>query len=251
MQAQQFIHDSENALKALITDDRTTRLLDWQIVIEVPSIPPVALVNPAQDFNEALKKRPDYQQAVLEVKRSDINRRYQRNQLLPRVDLVGSYGYNGYDTDRSVSRRMVRDNDFHDYSYGVQVTVPITSMAERGRHRVAKLQQLQAETDLQGLEQEIVVRIGNAAGRIESSYKRVQATRAARELGQRTLEAEIKRLRTGYGSTFYVLQQQEILTGLEFASDAAINDYQKALAEYDRQMGVTLERLNLSVDVPK
>lgn len=251
LQAQQFIHDSENALKALITDERTTRLLDWQIEIEVPSIPPVALVNPAQDFNEALKKRPDYQQALLEVKRSDISRRYQRNQLLPRVDLVGSYGYNGYDTDRSVSRRMVRDNDFHDYSYGVQVTVPLASTAERGRFRIAKLQQLQAATDLQGLEQEIVVRIGNAAGRIESSYQRVQATRAARELGQRTLEAEIKRLRTGYGSTFYVLQQQEILTGLEFASDAAINDYQKALAEYDRQMGVTLEKLNLSIDVPK
>ncbi len=251
LQARQFISDSQNALKALISDDRTTRLLDWQIEIELPSIPPVALVNPSADFLEALKKRPDYQQALLNVKSNGINNRYQRNQLLPRVDLVGSYGYNGYDTDASVSRRMVRDKDYHAYSYGLQVTVPISSTAERGRSRIAKFQLLQAETDLQGLEQEIVVRVGNAAGRIETAYKRVAATRAARELGQRTLEAEIKRLRTSDGNTFYVLQQQEILTGLEISADAAVNDYQKALAEYDRQLGVTLERLNLSIDVPK
>ena len=251
LQARQFISDSENALKALITDDRTTRLLGWRIEIEVPSIPPVALIDPAGDFIQALKKRPDYQQALLEVKRSDINRRYLRNQLLPRVDLVGGYGYNGLDTQRSVSQSMVRNNDYRAYSYGLQVTVPLTSTTERGRARAAKLQLLQAETDLQGLEQSIVVRIGNAAGRIETAYKRVEATRAARELGQRTLDGEIKRLRTSNGNTFYVLQQQEILSGLEISADAAINDYQKALAEYDRQLGITLEKLNLSIDVPK
>lgn len=251
LQARQNIRDSQNELKSLISDDRTARLLDWQIEIEVPSMLPIAMVRPAEDFIEALRKRPDYQQAILSVKRSDINRRYQRNQLLPRVDLVGSYGYNGYDTDQGVSRRMVRDKDYHAYSYGVQVTVPLASTAERGRARIAKLQLQQSETDLQGLEQEIVVRIGNVAGRIETAYKRVEATRAARELGQRTLDAEIKRLRTGNGSTFYVLQQQELLSSLEISAAAAVNDYQKALVEYDRQMGITLEKLNLSIDVPK
>src|ERR1019366_338772 len=205
LQARQNISDSQNALKALITDERTMRLLDWQIEIELPSIPPVALVNPAQDFAEALKKSPDYQQALLAVKSGDINNRLLRNQLLPRVDLVGSYGYNGYDTERSVSQRMVRNNDYRAYSYGVQVTVPLTSATERGRARAAKLQLHQAETSLQGLEQTIVVSIGNAAGRIETAYKRVIATREARELGQRTLDGEIKRLTTSNGSTFYVL----------------------------------------------
>jgi outer membrane protein TolC len=252
LQARQFISDSQNALKALISDERTTRLLDWQIEIELPSIPPLALVDPALDFVEALKKRPDYQQALLAVKSGDINNRYLRNQLLPRVDLVGSYGYNGYDTDRGVSERMVRNNDYRSYSYGLQVTVPLTSAAERGRSRAARFQLRQAETALQGLEQSIVVSVGNAAGRIETAYKRVVATRTARELGQLTLEGEIKRLnKSSSGSTFNVLYQQEILTSLDFSADAAVNDYLKALAEYDRQLGVTLEKLNLSIDVSK
>ena len=251
LQAKQFIRSSENALKALISDDHSTKLLDWQIEIESPPPPPLTMVNPAIDFVEALKKRPDYQQALMTLKRNDINYRYQRNQLLPRVDLVGSYGYSGYDASDSISRQMVRNQDYRSYSYGVQVTVPLTFTTERSRYRAAKLQLRQSETNLQSLEQTIVVQVGNAASQIETTFKRVEATRIARELGQVTLDAEIKRLLAGTGNTFFVVNQQEILTSLQISEANAINDYQKALADYDRQLGTTLERLNVSVNVPK
>lgn len=248
--SQRQILDAENNLKALISDDRTAKLLDWRIQIDPFPTPPVVVVNAALDFLEALKKRPDYQQAQLALKRGDINYRYQRNQLLPRVDLVGSYGYSGYDGARNVSRDMVRHEDYRSYSYGVQVTVPLTFTAERGRYRAAKFQRRQAETNLQRIEQDIVVSVGNAAGQIESARQRVDATRAARELGQQTLDAEVKRLRAGTGSTFFVLQQQELLSSLEISEARALADYNKAIAEYDRQLGTTLEKLNVSLSVP-
>jgi outer membrane protein TolC len=245
------IRDTENILKALISDDRTAKLLDWHIEVAPLPTPPVVLVNAALDFLDALKKRPDYQQAQLALKRNGINYRYQRNQLLPRVDLVGSYGYSGYDTSREISRDLVRNEDYRSYSYGVQVTIPLSFTAERGRYRAAKFQLRQAENDLQRLEQDIVVRVGNAAGQIETARKRVEATRAARELGQQTLDAEVKRLRAGTGSTFFVLQQQELLASLEISEARALSDYNKAIAEYDRQLGTTLEKLNVSLSVPK
>jgi outer membrane protein len=251
LRSRQFVYDSENALKALITDEHTAKLLDWHIEIENLPPPPVTAVNAPLDFLEALKKRPDYQQAQLALKRNDINYRYQRNQLLPRVDLVGSYGFSGYDAADSVSRQMVRNQDYRSYSYGVQVTVPLSFTTERSRYRSAKLQLRQAETNLQSLEQTIVVQVGNAAAQIETTYKRVEATRAASKLGQQVLDAEVKRLLAGTGATFFVLQQQEILTGLQVSEAAALNDYEKALADYDRQVGVTLEKLNISVTVPK
>ncbi|MFI5336776.1 MAG: TolC family protein [Opitutales bacterium] len=249
--ARRQILDAENALKALISDDRTARLLDWHIELETLPEATVAVVDPAFDFPTALKQRPDYQQAVANLKVSNINYRYQRNQLLPKVDLVGSYGYNGYDTMSDVSRRMVRNQDYRTYTYGVQVTVPLTFTTERGRYRAAKLQQRQAETDLQKLEQDIVVSIGNAAGQIETTRQRVAATRLARELAQQTLDAEVKRLRAGTGNTFFVLQQQNMLSGTEVSEANALTDYHKAVAEYDRQLGVTLEKLNITLAVPK
>jgi len=209
------------------------------------------VVDAAADFHTALEKRPDYQQAKLLLRRSDINARLQRNQLLPRVDLVGSYGYNGYDTDLGTSRRQVRNKDYNAFSYGVVVSVPLTFTTERGRYRAAKLQQRQAETDLARIEQNIVVAVGDAAGQIETAQKRVQATRQARELAQTTLDAEVKRLRAGQSSTFFVSQQQEILSFAEVREAAAQSDYHKALADYDRQLGITLEKLNVSIEPPK
>ncbi|HVU17400.1 MAG TPA: TolC family protein [Candidatus Didemnitutus sp.] len=251
LQARQFVHDEESALKALISDEHTSKLLDWTIEIEELPTPPLTTVNAALDFAEALKKRPDYRQAQLALERNDINYHYQRNQLLPRLDLVGSYGYNGYDTSDRVARQMIRNQDYRAYSYGVQVTVPLAFVTERARYRSSKLALQQSKTQLDSLEQDIVVAVGNGANHIENTYKRVEATRAARELGQQTLDAEVKRLVAGTGSTFNVLYQQELLTSLQFSEVNAINDYAKALADYDRQLGLTLEKLNITVVVPK
>ncbi len=249
--AERLVREAENALKALISDERTPRLLDWRIEIEPMSTLPVAVVDAALDFRTALDQRPDYQQAQLALKRAKLNHGYQRNQALPRVDLVGSYGYNGLDPSRDVARRLVRDEDHRAYSWGVQVTVPLTFAAERGRARAAKFGLRQAEADLAQVEQDIVVAVGNAAANIDTTRRRVDAARAARELGQATLDAEQKRLRAGTGNTFFVVQQQEILASLEVAELRAEADHRRALAEYDRQLGATLAKLAIEVVVPR
>ncbi len=249
--AARFVREAENALKQLISDDNTPALLDRRLAVEPPPPAPVVVVDAAADFRTALDQRPDYQQAKLSLKRADINTRLQRNQLLPRVDLVGSYGYLGYDASLQTSRQQLHNEDYRSYSWGVVVSVPLTFTTERGRYRAAQLQKRQVATDLESLEQSIVVRVGNAAGQIETTQKRVQSTRHARELAQATLDAEVKRLRAGTGSTFQVAQQQEIVSSAEVNQARAQADYAKALADYDRQLGVTLARLNIKIDPPK
>ncbi len=249
--AENFIRQSENALKQLITDTRTPGLLAQRIEIEEPAPAPIVLVDAATDFRTALEKRPDYQQAKLALKRDGLTTRLQRNQLLPRVDLVGSYGYNGLDTDLARSRQQLKDQDYHSYSWGVVVSVPLTFTSERGRYRAAQMQQRQSESELERVEQDIVVRVGNAADDVETGQKRIQATRKARELAQATLDAEVKRLRAGQSNTFFVSQQQEILTFAEVSEASAQSDYHKALADYDRQLGLTLEKFNVVLAPPK
>ena len=251
LSAERQVRETENALKQLITDVHAPGLLSQHFTIEPPPPAPIVVVDAAADFRVALDQRPDYQQAKLSLKRQGINTHLQRNQLLPRVDLVGSYGYNGYDTDLTTSRQLVKNEDYRAYSWGVVVSVPLTFTTERGRYRVAKLQERQSENDLARIEQNIVVRVGNAAGQIETAQKRVQTTRVARELAQATLDAEVKRLRAGQSSTFFVSQQQEILSFAEVREAFAQSDYAKALADYDRQLGVTLTKLNITIEPPK
>ena len=251
LQAERQVLDAENFLKQLITDDRSPALLNQHFTIAVPPPAPVVVVDPAADFRVALDHRPDYQQARLVLQRTGIDRRLQRNQLLPRLDLVGSYGYNGLAVTQSASNSQVQSHDYNSYSWGVVASVPLTFTTERGRYRAAKLREQQSETQLQDLEQNIVVLVGNAAGQIETAQKRIQANRKARELAQATLDDEVKRLRAGQGSTFFVAQQQELLAIAEVQEAGAHADYHKALAEYDRQLGVTLDKLNIKIDPPR
>ncbi len=242
---------AENALKQLTSDTKTPSLLSQHLAIEPPPPAPVIVVDAAADFHTALEKRPDYQQAQLALKRDGINARLQRNQLLPRLDLVGSYGYNGSGTSFNTSRQQVQSEDFRAYSLGLVVSVPLTFTTERGRFRAAKMQERQTETRLAQVEQNIVVSVGNAASQIETVQQRVQVTRKARELAQATLDDEVKRLRAGQSSSFFVSTQQEILSVAEVLEALAQSDYQKAIADYDRQLGLTLEKLNVNVDPPK
>ena len=126
--------------------------------------------------------------------------------------------------------------------------MPIAFATERGRYRSARLAQQQAELGLAGIEQDIVIDIGNAASQIDTAKKRVAATDESYQLAVQNLDAELKKLRAGTGNTFFVLTQQEVLANTKISADRAQTDLQRALAEYDHQMGITLDRLGITIE---
>lgn len=246
--ARQNVSDQRNFLKQLVSDDRSLALLDRALETVPPAPLPDITPAPATDFAQALAQRPDFQQAKLELERADLTTRYRRNQILPRVDLVGSYGYNGLDTTFGDSWDTVRDRDIRSYSIGAVVSVPFTFAQERGRFRAAQLTQQQTELALARLEQDILVQVGNAAGQIETTRQRITSTNRFLELAQKNLDDELKKLRAGTGSTFFVLEQQERLSAAEIRRAAAEADHQKALAAYDRILGRTLTSHRVAID---
>ncbi len=245
--AERAVHQTENALKQLISDDHSSALLSDRLTLAQPPPPEPAFVNPAADIAEALRDRPDINQANLRLQQNIYDLSFYRNQLLPSVDLVSSYGYSGAGSDFATSRDSISRRDYPVYSAGISVSVPLTSAVERARVRNARLARQQAEIALRQLEQSIVINLDNAAGQIETAWKRVQATRTSRELSEQVLEAEVKKLRAGTGRTFDVLQLQEILSNDEVREARALAAYRNALAEYDRQLGRTLQTFQIEL----
>lgn len=241
------VREAENRLRQLISDETSPALLARPIVLPEVSVPGETRTDVAADVPAALSLRPDYQQARLALRRNELDFRYYRNQLLPSVDVYGKYGYTGVGPDYETSRDSVKDRDHPSYYAGVSFSIPITSAAERARLRGARLARERAELSLRSLEQDIVVAVANAADDIATAWQRVLATRTSRELSERTLNAELKRLRAGTGSTFFVLQQQEILASDEDREARAVVAYRNAIAEYDRQLGRTLTRFQVDV----
>jgi outer membrane protein len=237
--ARQAVRDSVNRLRKLIGE--TTFPIDPETLsIEPADIPDNTPVNPAADLQKAFNDRPDYQTARLGLVKRRASSSAARNQMLPQVDLVGSYGYSGLDRDFATSRRMVSDQQNRSYSAGVVLSVPLTFAEGRGRARSAKLQLRQSEADLVRLEQDIAVSIAAAAGQIDTTRQRVAANRASYELAKQSLDAELKKLRAGTSSTFVVLNLQGELIGAENSLYNALADERRAHAIYDRELGRTL-----------
>jgi outer membrane protein TolC len=241
--AERAVRDYDNQLRLLVGEE--TFSPDGPLLAIEPPPPPEVAVQPAADLKKALALRPDYQRARLGLAKSRYNQASARNQLLPQVDFVGSYGYTGYDQNFAASRRQVAERDNRAYSAGVAVSVPLTFARGRGQARAARLQVRQAEADLKRLEEDVALAVATAAGQIETTDKRVEATRAALKLTQQSLDEEIKKLRAGASSTFNVLYIQDQLAGAENSFYQALVDQRRAAAIYEHETGATLARYHV------
>ena len=234
------VKSATNELRRLISDLRTPELLTQPLSLAPTQPPTVPAADAAADFHTALALRPDFQKAALAIKRGTLDRDFALNQLLPNVDLIASTGVNGFATSWPAARSDLRSRDFKSSSAGISVSIPLSFTTERGRFRAARLRREQAEFYLQKLEQDILISVGNAATTLDAARRRTETTALARKLNDSLLEAELRRLRAGTGSTFSVLYQQEQLNYAEISEALALHDLRRALAEYDRQTGRTL-----------
>lgn len=249
--AEREVKNNENFLKQLVTDE-ISGLLDTDVQVSQPALPEVGDINRKKDIARAFELRPDYRQLLLSIQKRQINVVFTRNQTLPQLDLTGSLGLNGIDTNflSSVQRAsgVNGSNRNTAWDIGAIFSLPIPNREAKGDLEVAKLQTLQALVDLKRLEQSIIVEADNAAGEIDTSRKRIEASRVAREFAQMTMDAAQARLASGTSTTFEVLQFQRDFATAQVNELRARADFIIAVARYARLTGSTLERNRIILD---
>jgi len=201
----------------------------------------------------ALANRGDLVTARRQLDNTLIDVKYYKNQRMPALDLNLSYGMVGLggtqfqfadtgfppeiigQTERSFGSVLndVFGNDYKNWSVGFQISYPIgMSTADAGLAQ-ARLQQAQAETNLQNMEMLITTSVRDVARQVTTNQKRVEATQKARELAERRLEAEQKKFNVGLSTTFVVFQLQRDLASQRAREVAAIIDYNKSLVDFE------------------
>jgi len=247
--ARRTMLNNENFLKQLVTDE-VFQVLSTRIEIaELPDLGGVK-ADKEKDFPMAFQMRPDYRQALLELQKRQINVVFARNQMLPRLDLVASFGINGIDTSlaSSITRVAGQDNNNLAWTGGVVGSLPIPNREARGEAEVRQLETARALVELKRLEQAILVEADNAAGQIETARELIAATSAAYEFAQKTLDAAQARLASGTTTTFEVLQFQRDLATAEINAIRARADHIRAIAAYARATGLTLAKNRISIE---
>jgi len=244
-----LISENANVLKSLITRD----MVEW---LSRDIQPTAQLTDPAQDpppiyqIAQALHYRFDYQATINEAKQRNINLKFRQNQLLPQVDLLGSYGYSGINKDLDKSVRNVLSGDDPNWFVGFSVEIPLGNRSERGRYDLAKIDQQRTLLNLKKLESSIIVEVDNSAKRVITSKEQVETTRVARIFADENVRAEEERLKEGATTSYVVLQLQRDLVDSRTRELRALADYYKSRARLQRAKGTLLPDNGIKVDAP-
>jgi len=170
-----------------------------------------------------LNNRPDYSQKKIALESKDIIVKFSKNQLLPRLDLVGTFGLNGlsgeahpltfegvtavspYGGNFGDSWKSLRHADGYEWNVGLTIDFPLGKRADRARYQQAKLFKEQSILDLKNLEDTIDLEIKVALENIKSSRDRIEVAERFVNLADKTLRQEEERMKAGLSDTFRIL----------------------------------------------
>ena len=246
---------AELALKKLIVSGTNDPL--WSQHIDPTDRPDfqTASIDVEGAVRTALQQRTDLQIARNTFESNNVLLKSQRDQSLPDVDALVTYGAaglggvqwnltgSGLDQQRSGilvdggfnnALRTLMNRDYPNWQFAVNVSYPIggnTSEALAARTRLL-IQQNQAQ--IRASELTVATEVTNAALQVTNSTEALAAARAARELSQRRLDAEMSRFDVGMSNNYQVVQMQRDLREAQNSELRALLNYRKALVEFDR-----------------
>ena len=250
--AEAALLDAEDALKRAIFPDNDPATWSVRIVpVDRPTAEPVA-VDLAAAVAKALASRTDIVAARKGIETDEINVKFTRNQTLPVFDVVAAYGATGVGGTliereglggpiiRTVpggfsdALSNVFNRDFPTWTVGFNFSYPLFNRQAQAASARARVSRDQSVASLHRLEMQVTAEVRSAARAVETNFKRVESTRAARVLQERRLDAETKKFGAGMSTNFLVTQSQRDLAVAEVAELRAIADYRRSLVDFER-----------------
>ncbi|MGH9391987.1 MAG: TolC family protein, partial [Vicinamibacteria bacterium] len=137
--------------------------------------------------------------------------------------------------------------DYRDWSLGLNVSYPLGNSQAQAQHSQAQVAARQQRARIDSSEILISQEVRQAARAVDTNRKRIDATRVARELAAKRLEAEQKKFEVGMSTSFLIVQAQRDLAQAAANELRALIDYNKAIVAFERARGTILDRANVSV----
>ena len=259
--AETAVKQAEDRLRLLILD--TTKRENWNVALDPVDSPPLSVgaVDVDAAVTRALAERADLARSRKEIDNAQTSLRFAGNQRLPDVRLNASYQASGLGgtqvlrtggfpgtiagpgavTDFGAVVNQLFAHDYPTWSVGVSVAYPIGESTDRANYARAQLERSQSAERLKSAEARAIQQIRDAGWKIDMNAKRIDTTRAARELAEQRLDAERKRFDVGMSTSFLVIQAQRDLAQARTNELSAVLAYDLSLVDFDalQQAGPT------------
>ena len=255
LNAQNLIDDNGDNLKSILNFSFDS---EEGLIKIIPADSPVFKPGSENSLEEALQTalihRPDLLAKKKELDNRNIETKYNENQMLPTLDLIGSLGLNGLSGDSATTNGAYDtalseafSTKFGLWEFGLNLSYPLGNRAAKSKLAAKRLEVAQLLLDIKELEKNIVVEVREAHRQIKTDIKRVQATRVARKLAEEKLNAEEKKFKVGLSTSFNVLEFQEDLAEEQSNEIKAVIDYNKSLNRLNQVMARTLEEHDIKL----
>ncbi len=267
--ARDTLRDAEDLLRRLLNLSEEERYWEIRLVpTDQPWVEPVTS-GLSGELQEGFKHRPDLNQARMDLENRKIRFQYTRNQLLPRVDLVGSLGLSGlagaaqsqqdflnpgktvtspFDGNYNDALDALKNGDNYSYSIGLKLTYPLGNRDAKSELILADLEKRKALFNLKALENRVIQEIREAYRQIETDRKRITAAEAARKLAEQRLKIETRRFELGLATSHDVLEFQEKFAVARRNELRARIDYRTSRVKLERVKGTLLQYKGITLE---
>ena len=196
----------------------------------------------------AMAHRPELLAAAQDLKNQDLTARFTKNGMLPTVSAFGLYAGSGLTgdtlrTEHGFGESLQQDFSatYPEYAAGISATVPLRNRSAQADNLRARLEGQQLEVQLQRSRQQISLEVRQARISLIQGAAQVEASHEALRLAQRTADAEREKLVAGVSTSYDVILREKDLLSAQQADVAATASYAKALVDFERATGATLD----------
>jgi outer membrane protein TolC len=221
-------------------------------------------------FEEALKtayaESPELEKSLKEIEGQRLEVSYQKNQLLPQLDLRGSLWYPGQSGDillykdnnpytgvvvgkikgsRVDSLKDVFNLKYRNWYVTLDLTIPLDSVFSRANLAKARLEEEKKLLERKKTEQDIYYAVLEAYKEMNNRQEQIESASRYRELTETRLRAEEERYNLGLVGHEWLFQYQRDLASARVGEIRAKINYQITVAKLEKAMGVSLRNKNL------
>jgi outer membrane protein TolC len=233
--------------------------------------PTEKIVVPASDslktasdlVSEAIRNRPDLQQADIQLQNSEELVKGSRNAVLPEIDLTANAQSRGIVTltpqafsaatlaglaPITTSVSSVPGLPSRIYEAGIELQIPFRNRVALADAARDTLQLRQSEARRQQLANQIQEEVENAMRAVHIAHSAYNAAVQSRIYQEQLLQAERERLSVGASANFFVVQDQAYVAQARSTEVASRSAYIKARFALERSLGTILESNHIDVD---
>lgn len=239
-EAVQYQRERSNRLRSMLMLEPSAVLFR-----PVDALPEVTGFQPdgSEVLRTALSKRDDYLMRKAQVEREGIQLSYAKNQKLPRVDLVASYGVNGLEYSGRQAIEWSRARDYPSWTMGLQVSVPLGANKQAiADLQAAVLRREDALLSVQAMETQIAADIDTSMGLIASMSERWKLWLEVAERETAQLQAEQAKFAAGRSDTRELLLRQERVINARLSVLEQQVGFARAQTLLQAAQGVLMER---------